>query len=62
MPGAMRIVADVLPTTHVVRALQRGWLGIGHPAGPDLAITAAVAVVATAGWVVLTRRAQSFDR
>lgn len=62
MPGAMRVVADVLPTTHVVRALQRGWLGIGRPAGPDLAITAAVAVAATTGWVVLTRRARSFDR
>ena len=56
MPPAMRTVADLLPTTHVVRAVQGSWLSIGDPVGPDLAILAAVTALAASAAVLLTRR------
>jgi ABC-2 type transport system permease protein len=49
MGSAMRRIADVIPLTHVTRAIQQPWLGLGH-GGADLAIVTAIAVACVAGW------------
>jgi hypothetical protein len=46
----------VVPLTHVVRSIQEPWLDLGTPTG-HLAVLAAVAVLATTGWVALSARA-----
>ena len=45
-------ISTALPLTHVVRSVQEPWLDLGSPTG-HLAVLAALAVVATAGWVTL---------
>ncbi len=50
MSDNMRSVSDWLPLSHVIRAVQEPWLGLGT--GSDhLAVTAGVLVVSTAVWV-----------
>lgn len=49
MGAAMRHIADLIPLTHVTRAIQEPWLGLGN-GEIDLAIVAAIAVVCVAGW------------
>jgi ABC-2 type transport system permease protein len=56
MGDPMRSISSVVPLTHVVRSIQEPWLDLGSPAG-HLAVLAALAVLATAGWVTLSRRA-----
>ena len=55
LPDAMRHLADFLPLDYAVRVLQDPWFGRGI-SGKDLAILAGIAMVATAGSVVLFRR------
>ncbi|MEM7342230.1 MAG: ABC transporter permease [Actinomycetota bacterium] len=50
LSGTMRSIADWLPLTHVIRATQEPWLGLGD--GSDhLAIVTGVLVVSTAFWL-----------
>jgi len=54
LTDGMRTVANWLPLTHVTRAAQEPWLGLGD--GRDhLVICVATAVAATAVWVVRAR-------
>jgi ABC-2 type transport system permease protein len=55
MGDPMSSIANVVPLTHVVRSIQEPWLDLGHPTG-HLIVLAALALLATAGWVTLTRR------
>jgi hypothetical protein len=50
MTSVMRHIADVIPLTPVTKAIQQPWLGLGTGAA-NLAVAAAIAVVAAAGWV-----------
>jgi ABC-2 type transport system permease protein len=54
MTSVMKSLSDVIPLTHVTRAIQQPWLGLGTGAA-NLAIVAAIAVVAAAGWVRTVR-------
>jgi len=54
MGSVMRHIADVIPLTHVTRAIQHPWLGLGT-GGTDLAIVAGMAVVCVAGWWRIVR-------
>jgi ABC-2 type transport system permease protein len=58
MGDPMSAISNVVPLTHVVRSIQEPWLDLGNPAG-HIAIVAALAVAATAGWVTLRTRAAS---
>jgi ABC-2 type transport system permease protein len=55
MGNPMRTIANVVPLTHVVRSIQEPWLDLGNPTG-HLAVLAALAVLATAGWITLSTR------
>jgi ABC-2 type transport system permease protein len=55
MGNPMSTIANVVPLTHVVRSIQEPWLDLGNPTG-HLAVLAALAVLATAGWVTLSTR------
>jgi hypothetical protein len=55
MGDPMSSIANVVPLTHVVRSIQEPWLDLGSPTG-HLAVLAALAVLATAGWVTLSIR------
>jgi ABC-2 type transport system permease protein len=55
MGDPMSTIANAVPLTHVVRSIQEPWLDLGNPTG-HLAILAALAVIATAGWVTLSTR------
>jgi len=55
MGNPMSTIANVVPLTHVVRSIQEPWLDLGNPTG-HLAVLAALAVLATAGWVALSTR------
>jgi ABC-2 type transport system permease protein len=46
MTAFMRTVSDVIPLTHVTRAIQQPWLGLGTGTA-NLAVVAAVAIIAT---------------
>ena len=54
MGSVMRHISDVIPLTHVTRAIQHPWLGLGG-SGADLAIVAAIAVACVAGWWKVVR-------
>jgi ABC-2 type transport system permease protein len=54
MGSVMRRIADVMPLTHVTRAIQQPWLGLGS-GGIDLAIVAAIALACVAGWWKVVR-------
>jgi ABC-2 type transport system permease protein len=56
MGDAMSSIANVVPLTHVVRAIQEPWLDLGTPTG-HLAIVAGLAVLATVGWMALSTSA-----
>jgi ABC-2 type transport system permease protein len=56
MGDPMSSIANVVPLTHVVRSIQEPWLDLGSPTG-HLAVLAALAVLATAGWLTLSARA-----
>jgi ABC-2 type transport system permease protein len=56
MGDPMSTITNAVPLTHVVRAIQEPWLDLGTPTG-HLAVLAALAVVATAGWITLSTRA-----
>jgi ABC-2 type transport system permease protein len=56
MGDPMKSIANIVPLTHVVRSIQEPWLDLGTPSG-HLAVLAAIAVVATAGWLTLSTRA-----
>ncbi|MEM8922373.1 MAG: ABC transporter permease [Actinomycetota bacterium] len=49
LSDTMRTVADWLPLTHVIRAIQEPWLGLGA-GGDHLAIVAGIMVASTAFW------------
>ena len=55
MGNPMSTIANVVPLTHVVRSIQEPWLDLGNPTG-HLAVLAALAVLATGGWVTLSTR------
>jgi ABC-2 type transport system permease protein len=55
MGDAMSTIANVVPLTHVVRSIQEPWLDLGSP-GVHLVVLAALAVLATAGWLMLSAR------
>ncbi len=58
MTSAMNTVADFLPLTHVTRAIQEPWLGLGN--GVDhLLLVVAVTAATTALWVWRARAEQS---
>jgi ABC-2 type transport system permease protein len=54
MTAAMRQISEVIPLTHVTRAIQQPWLGLGTGSA-NLAIVAAIAVIAALGWVRTVR-------
>ena len=54
MTAVMRDISDVIPLTPVTRAIQQPWLGLGTGTA-NLAIAAAIAVVAAAGWLRAVR-------
>jgi ABC-2 type transport system permease protein len=56
MGDPMSSIANVVPLTHVVRSIQEPWLDLGNPTG-HLGVLAALAVLATAGWLTLSARA-----
>jgi ABC-2 type transport system permease protein len=56
MGDSMSSIANVVPLTHVVRSIQEPWLDLGSPTS-HLIVLAALAVVATAGWITLRTRA-----
>jgi ABC-2 type transport system permease protein len=56
MGDPMSSIANVVPLTHVVRSIQEPWLDLGNPTG-HLAVLAALAVLATFGWLTLSARA-----
>jgi ABC-2 type transport system permease protein len=55
MGDPMSSIAEVVPLTHVVRAIQEPWLDLGNPTG-HLAVLAVLAVLATAAWAALSLR------
>jgi ABC-2 type transport system permease protein len=56
MGDPMSSIANAIPLTHVVRAIQEPWLDLGSPTG-HLVVLAALAVLATGAWVTLSARA-----
>jgi ABC-2 type transport system permease protein len=50
MGSAMKTVSNLLPLTHITRAIQNPWLGLGA-SGAHLGIAAAIAGVCALGWV-----------
>jgi ABC-2 type transport system permease protein len=56
MGDPLSTIANAVPLTHVVRSIQEPWLDLGNPTG-HLAVVAALAVIATAGWVTISTRA-----
>jgi len=50
MSSTMRRISDVLPLTHVIRAIQEPWLDLGDGIG-HLLIVLGIFVVSTAVWV-----------
>ena len=61
MGDPMSTIANAVPLTHVVRSIQEPWLDLGTPTG-HLAVLAALAVVATIGWITLSTRAARMTR
>jgi ABC-2 type transport system permease protein len=55
MGDPMSSIANVVPLTHVVRSIQDPWLDLGSGTS-HLIVLAALALLATAGWVTLTAR------
>ena len=45
----MRTIANVVPTTHVVKSIQHAWLGIGTSTPGHLVVLALLGVVTTVG-------------
>jgi ABC-2 type transport system permease protein len=58
MGEPMSSISEIVPLTHVVRAVQEPWLDLGSP-GVHLAALGALAAIATAVWVALAARAES---
>jgi hypothetical protein len=56
MGDSMKAVSNAVPLTHVVHSVQEPWLDLGNSAG-HLTVLAALAIIATAGWVTLANRA-----
>jgi ABC-2 type transport system permease protein len=56
MGEPMSSIANIVPLTHVVRSIQEPWLDLGSPTR-HLAVLAALAVLATFGWLTLSARA-----
>lgn len=57
MPSVMKNIGNLLPLTHVMRAVQEPWLAIGSNTN-HLVVAAAIFVASTAGWMwVSTNRA-----
>jgi ABC-type polysaccharide/polyol phosphate export permease len=61
MGEPMSSIANLVPLTHVVRSIQEPWLDLGSPTG-HLAAVAAVAVLASTGWVTLKARVAISER
>jgi ABC-2 type transport system permease protein len=55
MGDPMSTIANAVPLTHVVRSIQEPWLDLGSP-GVHFVVLAALAVLATAGWMTLSAR------
>jgi len=55
MGDPMSSIANVVPLTHVVRSIQEPWLDLGSGTS-HLIVLAALALLATGGWVTLTAR------
>jgi ABC-2 type transport system permease protein len=55
MGEPMSTIANAVPLTHVVRSIQEPWLDLGSP-GVHFVVLAALAVLATAGWMTLSTR------
>jgi ABC-2 type transport system permease protein len=55
MGDPMSTIANAVPLTHVVRSIQEPWLDLGSP-GDHFVVLAALAVLATAGWMTLSAR------
>jgi len=56
MGDPLSTIANAIPLTHVVRAIQEPWLDLGSSTG-HLVVLAALAVLATGAWVTLSARA-----
>jgi len=56
MGEPMSTISELVPLTHAVRSVQEPWLDLGSPT-VHMAVLAAIAVLATAGWVKLSRAA-----
>jgi ABC-2 type transport system permease protein len=55
MGDPMSTIANAVPLTHVVRAIQEPWLDLGNPTG-HVAVLAGLAALATALWLTLSTR------
>ncbi len=56
MPSIMRTVAELVPTTHVVKAIQLPWLGVGSSIAPHLVVLVVIGVLTTVSWITLSDR------
>ncbi len=56
MPSIMRTVAELVPTNHVVKAIQQPWLGIGSSTTFHLIVLTLIGIVTTVMWVALAHR------
>lgn len=56
MSPLMRTAAELIPTTHVVKAIQQPWLNIGSSATPHLIVLSLIGVATTILWVKLAER------
>jgi ABC-2 type transport system permease protein len=54
MTAPMRHISDLIPLTPVTGSIQQPWLGLGTGSA-NLAIAAAIALVAAAGWIRTVR-------
>lgn len=56
MPAALRTVANFVPTTHVVKAIQQPWLGISTPTTTHLIVLTIIGIATTLLWMRLANR------
>jgi ABC-2 type transport system permease protein len=59
MPSVMEAIANLLPMTHAVRAVQHPWLSIGGSTTANLAVLSALLVASSAAWLTVALRSSA---